>query len=627
MIRDHDRRTPRPSLDNPDGVLPPLLSSGDASTAGAGAGAGALPLPPPLPASKEQASKKPVAWKDMPQKRQLAILTLSRLSEPLVQTSLQAYMYYQLKWFNPELPDSTIATQAGILHASFMAAQFVTALLWGRVADSRRAGRKTVLLIGLAGTSLSCLGFGFSTTFWQALLFRTLGGATNGNIGVMRTMISEIVREKKFQPRAFMLLPMTFNVGVIVGPILGGLLSDPAGSYPALFGRVRFFRAYPYALPNMVSAAFLAAAAAAVWLGIEETLDALRDDAPDLGQRLGGRLVVVARRLWAAALRGNGSSSGSGSSGSGRDRHVDQRGEYAALATHDVELASDTEARGPSSRDDDGDAAKPRRRRGARYTRRLPFRQIFTRNVVLTFVAQFFLTFHIGTFNALWFVFLSTPVYDPSKTTTKTPPSPSSQPPPPPPPRLPFRFTGGLGMEPQRVGAAMAILGVIGILMQLFLYPNLSARLGTVRSWRLSLLCFPLAYLLVPYLSVVPSTVPPPAAKAGFAVWLAICGALLVQVVGRTFALPSMAILINNGSPHPSVLGTVHGLGQSVSSAARTVGPMIGGPVYGYGLNRGYVGLVWWALSGVSVCAWLASLLVKEGDGHEVWLEGDEEDD
>jgi MFS family permease len=69
-----------------------------------------------------------------------------------------------------------------------MAAQFLTAMAWGRVADSRRAGRKTVLLIGLLGTSLSCLGFGFSTTFWQALVFRTLGGSTNGNIGVMRTM-------------------------------------------------------------------------------------------------------------------------------------------------------------------------------------------------------------------------------------------------------------------------------------------------------------------------------------------------------------------------------------------------------------------------------------------------------
>jgi hypothetical protein len=29
------------------------------------------------------------------------------------------------------------------------------------------------------------------------LVFRMIGGALNGNVGIMRTMISEIVREKK----------------------------------------------------------------------------------------------------------------------------------------------------------------------------------------------------------------------------------------------------------------------------------------------------------------------------------------------------------------------------------------------------------------------------------------------
>ena len=211
-----------------------------------------------------------VAWKDLPRKRQLVVITLTRLSEPLVQTSLQSYMFYQLKWFDPSLPDSTIASQAGVLHASFTALQFLTAMIWGRIADSPRFGRKTVVLIGLVGTLCSCLGFGFSTSFWQALFFRSLGGATNGNVGVLRTMISEVVREKKYQSRAFLLLPMTFNIGVIVGPILGGVLSDPAGSYPKVFGNMGFFVKFPYALPNLVSAFFLFSATLAAWLNLEE---------------------------------------------------------------------------------------------------------------------------------------------------------------------------------------------------------------------------------------------------------------------------------------------------------------------------------------------------------------------
>jgi hypothetical protein len=62
-----------------------------------------------------------------------------------------------------------------------------------------------VIMIGLFGTCellssdmsqhgklkssvVSCVGFGFSTSFYQALIFRSIGGATNGNVGVLRTM-------------------------------------------------------------------------------------------------------------------------------------------------------------------------------------------------------------------------------------------------------------------------------------------------------------------------------------------------------------------------------------------------------------------------------------------------------
>ncbi|KAI8624812.1 MFS general substrate transporter [Xylariaceae sp. FL1651] len=538
-------------------------------------------------------SKKVVAWKDLPKKDQLLVITLARLSEPLTQTSLQAYMFYQLQWFDPSLSDAVISSQAGILHASFTAAQFFTAILWGRIADSRLAGRKTVILIGLLGTLISCLGFGFSTTFYQALFFRSLGGITNGNIGVMRTMISEIVREKKYQSRAFLILPMTFNIGVIIGPILGGVLSDPAGSYPNLFGNVNFFLKFPYAAPNIVSAMFLGTALLMCWMMLEETHDSLRDKR-DIGIIIGHKLKSLFRRqkdsIAYAPLHSRDTSIGTAS-------------------TTDFELSPTT----PRSSSEDA-PKKPTTHR--RYTRRLPFRRIFTRNVTFTFISHFFLAFHVGTFNSLWFVFLSTPVFNPSD-----PDPPGFK------PHLPFRFTGGLGLPPRSVGLAMALLGVIGILMQLFLYPWLSTRLGTLRSWRTFLFFFPVTYLLVPFLSVVPSSSPPPTQKTGLAIWVAIAGVLFVQVSARTFALPAQTILLNNCTPHPSVLGTVHGLGQSASSLARTIGPVAGGWLYGLGLSQGLVGGVFWGMSGVAVAGVVFSFWVKEGDGHEIWLEGDEGDD
>ncbi|EKG11801.1 hypothetical protein MPH_11297 [Macrophomina phaseolina MS6] len=488
----------------------------------------------PLGADDEQARRtedKAVTWASLPRKDQLAILTLARLSEPLTQTSLQAYMFYQLKSFDPSLPDSTISSQAGILQGAFTATQFITAILWGRVADAEWAGRKKVILIGLLGTAISALGFGFSSTFAAAVVFRCIGGALNGNVGVMRTMIAEIIKEKKFQSRAFLLLPMTFNIGVIVGPILGGLLADPVGSYPAVFGPgsplggkdgVGWMIKWPYALPNLVSAVFLFCSSMAIIFGLEETHEALQDR-PDFGIRL---------RKWVS-------------------HHILRRRsheQYTSLPTDENDhqptpaTPTDVEMAGTPTK-------KPK----------LPLRRIWTRNVVLTFLSQAILSLHIGTLNNLWFIFLSTPRFDRAH---PTPPTHTTQ-------RLPFRFTGGLGLPPARIGLALAILGAIGITLQLLVYPRLATRLGTIRSYRLSLLLFPVAYAVIPYLAVIPSTTDAPSPAAGPLVWLGIAAALLIVVSGRTFALPSGVILVNNCCPHPSVLGTIHGIGQSADESTQ----------------------------------------------------------
>jgi hypothetical protein len=170
---------------------------------------------------QDKAANQPVSWSALPRKDQLLVLMLARLSEPLTQTSLGAYLYYQLQSFDPSLPESTISYQAGVIGAAFPATQFMTAMLWGRFSDSEYGGRKRTIYFGLLGTMLSIIGFGFSRNFAMAVAFRCLGGVLNGNVGVMRTMISEIIKEKKYQSRAFLILPMIFNIGVLVGPVLG----------------------------------------------------------------------------------------------------------------------------------------------------------------------------------------------------------------------------------------------------------------------------------------------------------------------------------------------------------------------------------------------------------------------
>jgi hypothetical protein len=380
---------------------------------------------------------------------------------------------------------------------------------------------------------------------------------------------------------------MTFNVGVIIGPILGGLLADPAGSYPKYFGNIAWLKKYPYAAPNILSACFLFLAMLGIFFGLEEacrslvqhnranipqTLESIRHR-EDMGMKIVRKLSELFRPR----------------------RSSEYEHSYAAVpgTPTDLELSS----------------PKLRQKATPRWKQKLPFRRIFTYNVICTLIAHSLMATHLGTFNNLWYVFLSTPVAPPS---TRR--------------KLPFVFTGGLGMPPRDVGLAMAVLGVIGICMQLFIYPRVNARLGTVKSWRIFLAAFPIAYILVPYLSVVPSRSPAPAEKNGFLVWISLCLVLFIQVMGRTFALPATTILVNNASPHPSVLGSMHGIAQSMSAAARTIGPALGGKLYGVGLKGGVVGAVFWGLSGVAVLNCVASHFVREGDGHEIILEGDEEE-
>ena len=62
-------------------------------------------------------------------------------------------MFYQLKSFDQSLSDSVIAAQAGVMASSFTGAQFLTAMIWGRISDSEKGGRKMVIMIGLLGAS------------------------------------------------------------------------------------------------------------------------------------------------------------------------------------------------------------------------------------------------------------------------------------------------------------------------------------------------------------------------------------------------------------------------------------------------------------------------------------------
>jgi hypothetical protein len=332
---------------------------------------------------------------------------------------------------------------------------------------------------------------------------------------------------------------------------------------------------WPYALPNLMSAIFLLFSAIAVLLFLEETHELLKDK-PDPGLRIGR---WIRRHLFRQPISDGYTAIPGGELG-------------------DIELQQTPVSPSPK---------KPLHSQTVSHQHKLPVRRIWTRNLIITLISHALLAMHVGTFNSLWYIYLSAPRYDPSD-----PHPPDFRP-------HGIRFTGGLGLPPARIGLAGAILGIIGISLQFSIYPPLTHRLGTVGSYRIFLMLFPITYSLVPFLSIIPSWANPPDGVSGPLIWICIAVVLFIQVLARTFALPCTTILINNCSPHPSVLGTVHGIGQSVSSLARCFGPIMFAWVFGRSLDLGIVGLAWWILAIVAV----VGRFLWEGDGHEILLEGE----
>lgn len=93
---------------------------------------------------------------------------------------------------------------SGILVAAFSLAEALTGMHWGSLSD--RIGRKPVLLLGCAGTMLSLLIVGFAPNYWIALMGRIIGGVLNGNIGVIQTMVGELVKQPEHE-RKFTFTP------------------------------------------------------------------------------------------------------------------------------------------------------------------------------------------------------------------------------------------------------------------------------------------------------------------------------------------------------------------------------------------------------------------------------------
>ncbi|KAF9525662.1 major facilitator superfamily multidrug-resistance, DHA1 sub-family [Crepidotus variabilis] len=201
---------------------------------------------------------------------QFSIVLFLQLAEPL--TSQVIYP------FTPQLirdigitngNESQVGYYVGIMQSVFFLTQAFTVLHWSRLSDS--IGRKPVILTGLFGLAISMYCFGLSTTFWGLVLSRSLNGALNGNIGVIKSMVAEMTDSTNIS-KAYAYMPISWSTGSTLGPIIGGVLARPADRFPAVFGNNEFMKKYPYFLPCSIPATFTFFAWIITFFFLKETL-------------------------------------------------------------------------------------------------------------------------------------------------------------------------------------------------------------------------------------------------------------------------------------------------------------------------------------------------------------------
>ncbi|KAI1272273.1 major facilitator superfamily transporter [Xylaria sp. FL0933] len=216
-------------------------------------------------------------------KTQILLLCYARLIEPVAFFSIFPYIN-QMVQENGHLREEDMGFYSGLIESLFSLTQMVVMVLWGKAAD--RIGRKPVLVSSLLGVAVATAFFGFAKTIWQMILFRCVAGVFAGSIVTIRTMISEN-SSRQTQATAFAWFAVAGNVGILVGPLVGGALADPVHQYPRLFKHMRFFETFPYALSSLVVSVIGLTAVITSALFIEETLirETKSDDEEDSAAR------------------------------------------------------------------------------------------------------------------------------------------------------------------------------------------------------------------------------------------------------------------------------------------------------------------------------------------------------
>lgn len=560
---------------------------------------------------------------------QMSIISTFRLSEPIAFTSMFPYLYFMIRDFGIAKDEHDISTYSGYMASSFAFFQFLVSVHWSKLSD--HIGRKPVILLGQLMTTILMLIFGFLPNFYVAIFARSLAGVFSGNIAVIRTIIGEVATERRHQPMAFSSLSLLWNLGSVIGPLIGGskyftkprkivgksvqkLLEDESGL--GHFHRW-FLNTYPYALSNIVVSLFLVFGLVAGFLFLEETHQRYkkrRDWGIEIGDAILRKLgYKVPTRYWKKKFKGRKPSESAIQEE--QPLLVDDTRIYDSL-DGDLEEASIDSFEPPTR-------TQSNVRRSSTALSRTSSRvmsiitqnseydptstsgfnsETFTKPVIETILA----TFLISLLMIVMLEFL--PVLLASKFMRDSL-------------EFPFKMSGGFGLHSDTIGTLLSSTGFFGVLFTLFIYPFLDRWISTINSFRVATLLYPIVHFIVPMLIFTlheyNENIPP---------WVSIVLLYIVAGFGTlasALGFPQSFLLLHRATL-PEHRALVNGTSLSLTSLARCLGPLVWGWLISVCNAHGVAELSWWILGVIGIATFIQSCFMQELSED---LKGTEDDD
>jgi MFS transporter, DHA1 family, multidrug resistance protein len=121
-------------------------------------------------------------------------------------------------------------TQLGLLMAVYSLMQLIFAPFWGKLSD--RIGRKPIMMIGIAGLSLSFFIQAMSTELWMLFAARIIGGVlSSANMPTAMAYVADITTPEN-RGKGMGIIGAAVGLGFVFGPAIGGIFSESSMSIP-----------------------------------------------------------------------------------------------------------------------------------------------------------------------------------------------------------------------------------------------------------------------------------------------------------------------------------------------------------------------------------------------------------